>query len=56
MYMQGDLGGKVNILGRGQFHSLWEKKKKSSYKHVSNSEWLLRLFCLNLQIQKHHEW
>jgi len=27
-------------------------KKKSSYEHVSNYEWLPRYSCMNLQIQK----
>ena len=27
------------------------KKKKGSYEHVSNSEWLPRSRCLNLRIQ-----
>jgi hypothetical protein len=40
----------------------WEVKvsvivrRKSSYEHVSNSEWLPRYGCLNLQIQKHCKW
>jgi len=32
------------------------EEKKSSYGHVSNSEWLPRENCLNLQIQKQCEW
>jgi hypothetical protein len=36
----------VSVIGR----------KKSSYEHVCNSEWLPRHSCLNLQIQKHCEW
>jgi hypothetical protein len=30
-------------------------EKISSYEHVTDSEWLLRYSCLNLQIQNHSE-
>jgi hypothetical protein len=38
--IQGELGGKINIF-EGDSIGHFEKKK-SSYKHVSNSEWLMR--------------
>jgi hypothetical protein len=31
-------------------------RKKCLYEHVSNSDWLQRYSCLNLQIKKHCEW
>jgi len=31
---------------------VWVIKKKSSYKHLSNSEWLTRYSCLNLQTKR----
>jgi len=31
-------------------------RKKSSYKHLFNSEWLRRYCCLDLQTQNHCEW
>jgi hypothetical protein len=37
--IQGDSGGKVNILGG---NSIGHCEKKSSYEHVPNSEWLPR--------------
>jgi hypothetical protein len=52
IFIQGDSGGNVNILG-GDNLSLWEQ---SLYEHVSNCEWLLRWRCLNVEIQKHCEW
>ena len=39
LYIQGDLRGKTNILG-GDVSGNCEKR--SSYEHVSNSEWLQR--------------
>jgi len=45
-YIQGDSGGKVNILRGDSVGSLWEE---SSYEPVSNYEWLPRWSCLNLQ-------
>jgi hypothetical protein len=45
-HIQGDIGGKVNILGDD---TIGHCEKKSSYEHVSNSEWLRRYSCLNLQ-------
>jgi hypothetical protein len=50
---QADSGGKVNILGGD---GIGHCEKESSYKHVSNPEWLPKLSCLNLQTQKHCEW
>jgi hypothetical protein len=40
---------KVNVL---EYRPLG---KKSSYEHMSNSEWLPTQSCLGLQIQKHFE-
>jgi len=37
--IQGDSGGNVNIL---VCESIGHCDKQSSYKHVSNSEWLMR--------------
>lgn len=37
---QGSSGGKVNILGGNSIGHC--EKKKSSFEHVSTSEWLLR--------------
>jgi hypothetical protein len=37
LYIQGDLGGKFNILGGD---SSGHCEEKSLYEHVSNSEWL----------------
>ena len=48
--MQGDSGGRVSILGGD---SIGHYEKRISYVHVSNSEWLVRYSCWNLQIQKH---
>jgi hypothetical protein len=42
----GGSGEKVAILIGWQHRSL---REKISYEHVSNSEWLPRLSCLNLQ-------
>jgi hypothetical protein len=44
--IQGDSGGKINILGGDE---IGHCEKKSSYEHVSNSEWLPTYSCLNLQ-------
>jgi hypothetical protein len=45
-HLQGDSGAKVNtFIG----DSIGHCDKKSSYEHVSNSEWLLRGSCLNLK-------
>jgi hypothetical protein len=46
--IQGDSGGKVNILGGD---SIGHCEEKSSYEHVYISEWLPREGCLNLQTQ-----
>jgi len=35
-----------------EYYSIVTVRKKISYEHVSNSEWLPRENCLNLQIQK----
>jgi hypothetical protein len=43
--IQGDSGGKIATLGGD---SISRCEKRSSYKHVSNSEWLPRWSCLNL--------
>ena len=51
--IQSDLRGNVNILGGD---SIGDCDKKSSCKHVFNSEWLPRWSSLNLQTQKHCEW
>jgi hypothetical protein len=51
--IQGDSGEKVNIFGGG---SIDHCERKSSYEHVSNSDWLQRHSFLNLQVQKHYEW
>jgi hypothetical protein len=40
-----DSGGKVNIFG------IYFEREKTSYEHVSDSEWLPRYSCLNLKIQ-----
>jgi len=50
--IQSNSVGKITILGGD---SISHCEEKISYKHVSNSEWLLRYSCLNLQIQKHCE-
>jgi hypothetical protein len=52
-FIQGDSGGKVNILGCDR---LGHGEKNSLYEHVPTSEWLLGQSCLNLQIQKQREW
>jgi len=51
MIIQGDLGGKVSILG-------WDnigycKEEKSDCEHVPNSERILRWRCLNLHIHQY---
>ena len=48
-FIQHNSTGKVNILG-GDSNNHCEKR--SLYGQVSNSEWLPRQSCLNLQIQK----
>jgi len=48
--IQGDPGGKVDILGSG---NIGHCEEKSSYRHISISECLLTYSCLNVQIQKH---
>jgi hypothetical protein len=53
---QGDSGGKVNILEDYSINHYGRRKKKNSYEHVANSEWLPKGNCLNLQIQKQSEW
>ena len=53
MSIQGDPGGKVIILGSG---SMGHCEEKSSYRHVSSSEYLPTYSCLNLQIQKRCDW
>ena len=50
IFIQGDSGGKVNILGGD---SVCHYRKKSLYEHLSNSEWLPRKICLNLAILEH---
>jgi hypothetical protein len=50
----GDSKGKVNVLEGDSIGHY--KGEKVSYGHVSNSEWLPRHSCLNLQIKKHCEW
>jgi len=35
---------------------VWVIMRKSSYEHVSNSEWSPKASCLNLRIKKHCEW
>ena len=50
MSIQGDPGGKVDILGSG---NIGHCEEKSSYRHISISECLLTYSCLNVQIQKH---
>jgi hypothetical protein len=44
--IQGDSGGKLNILGGD---SIGHCEKHSSYEHVSDSKWLPRHSCLNLE-------
>ena len=51
--IQSDSGRKANILGGD---SIGHCERKSAREHVSDSEWLTRYSCLNLQIQKHCEW
>ena len=46
--VQGDSGGKVNILGGD---SIGRCDERSSYEHVYISEWLHRYSCLNLLTQ-----
>jgi hypothetical protein len=48
--VQGFSRGKVNILGGD---NIGHCEDKSSYKQVSNSDWLPRETCLYLQIYNH---
>jgi hypothetical protein len=50
MHVQGDLGGKVSILGST---SIGPCEKKGYYEHAYKSEWLQSWSCLNLQTQLH---
>jgi hypothetical protein len=52
-FIQGDLGGKINILGAD---SIGHREKLSSYEHVSHSKRLPRYSSLNRQTQKRCEW
>ena len=47
--IQGVSGGIVNILGDG---SLDYSEEISSYKHVSNFQWVWRYICLNVTHKK----
>jgi len=53
LHIQGDSGGKVNILGDD---STDHCEIKSSYEHVYNSQCLSKQSRLNVEIQKRCEW
>ena len=49
IYIQGVSGGIVNILGGGSMECT---KEISSYKHMSNFQWVWRYSCLNVTHKK----